>query len=64
MIHKFCCGATFPATLGGCADGGTVTGKVFGYDIAPRGLAGPRRTPNVDVNAWNDCLKYEVFGRC
>jgi len=30
----------FPATLVRSAYDGTATGKVFGYDIAPQGLAG------------------------
>lgn len=64
MIEKSCYGTTFPATLSGSANGGTVTGKVFGYDTVPRGLAGPRRTPNVDVNEWDDCLQCEAFDSC
>ena len=51
-------------TLDGGANGGTLTGKVFGYDTAPRGLAGPKRTPNVDTKEWEDCLQCEAFGSC
>ena len=54
----------FPETLGGGADNGTVTGKVFGYDVASRGLAGPKRTPNVDTKEWEECLKCEAFDSC
>ena len=54
----------FPETLGGGADNGTVSGKVFGYDTVPRGLAGPKRTPNVDTKEWEECLKCEAFDSC
>jgi hypothetical protein len=38
----------FPGTLGGGADKGTVSGKVFAYYTAPHVLAGPKRIANVD----------------
>lgn len=53
-----------PETLGGGADNGSVTGKVFGYDAATRGLGGPKRTPNVDTKEWEDCLQCDTFDSC
>ena len=41
-----------------------MTGKVFGYDIARRGLAGPKGTKNVELKEWNDCLQCEAFDIC
>ncbi|MDE0970192.1 MAG: hypothetical protein OSA51_12445 [Octadecabacter sp.] len=64
MTQKSCYGTMFPETLGGSADNGTVTGKVFGYDTAPRGLARPKRTPNVGTKEWEDCLQCEAFDSC
>ena len=64
MTQKSCYGKMFPETLGGGADNGTVTGKVFGYDTAARGLAGPKRTPNVDTKEWEECLQCEAFDSC
>ena len=54
MTQKPCYGMMFPETLSGGADNGTVTGKIFGYDTVPRGLAGPKRTPNVDMKEWEE----------
>ena len=64
MTQKPCYGTMFPETLNGCADGSTVTGKVFGYDIVPRGLAGPKRTPNDDRKEWDDCMQCDAFDSC
>jgi len=64
MIQKPCYGTMFPETLGGGADNVTVTGKVFGYDTAPRGLARPKRTPNVDTKEWEVCMQCEAFDSC
>lgn len=64
MTQKPCYGTMFPETLDGGADNGTVTGKVFGYDTVPRGLAGPKRTLNVDTKEWEECLKCEAFDSC
>lgn len=49
MTQKSCYGTMFPETLDGAVETSTVTDKVFRYDIIPRGLAGPKRTPNVDT---------------
>tara|TARA_R110000751_G_scaffold85615_2_gene170824 strand:- start:46075 stop:46329 length:255 start_codon:yes stop_codon:yes gene_type:complete len=64
MTQKSCYGTMFPETLGGSADKGTVNGKVFGYEITPRGLAGPKRTPKVDTEEWEECLKCVAFDSC
>jgi hypothetical protein len=64
MTQKPCYGPMFPETLGDGVDNGTVTGKVFGYDTAPRGLAVPKRIPNVDTKEWEDCLQCEAFDSC
>ena len=65
MIQKSCYGSMLPSTLGAGEGSGTVTGKVFGYDIAPvRGLAGPKHTTNVNMKEWNDCLKCDAFDSC
>jgi len=64
MTPKPCYGTMFPETLGGGADNGSVTGKVFGYQAAPRGLAAPKRTPNANAKEWEDCLQCEAFDTC
>ena len=64
MSHKSCYGTMFPETLGSGADNGTVTGKVFGYDIVARGLAGPKRAVNVDTKEWEVCLQCDAFDSC
>lgn len=64
MTQKSCCGTMFPEGLGGGTDIGTVTGKVFGYDSVPRGLAGPKRTPNVDMKEREDCMQCDAFDSC
>jgi hypothetical protein len=64
MTQKSCYGKMFPETLDGSADGDQVAGKVFGYDTVSRGLAGPKRTPNVDAKEWDDCQQCEAFDSC
>jgi len=64
VTQKPCYGTMFPETLSGGADNGTVTGKELGYDTAPRGLAGPKRTPNLDMKEWEDCMRCEAFDSC
>ena len=64
MTQKSCYGKMFPETLGGSADGSQVAGKVFRYHTVSRGLAGPKRTPNVDMKEWDDCQQCEAFDSC
>ena len=44
----------FPATLGGGEGSGTVTGRVFGDDIASHGLVLPKRTTKVNMKERRD----------